>query len=87
MVGSTHNCILSGDLSLGLKTILGHGHDDEVRTLISQQNGQFLSLSHDKWIRVWDINRHAVIWQYKTDVREPIKTHLNTSKLIFDIYL
>jgi len=64
IVGTTHNCILTGDFLIGMETVLAHGHENDIRTLLSPFNGQFLSLSHDKWIRMWDVKKHCVVWNY-----------------------
>ena len=68
IVGTTHNCILTGDLLIGMQTVLAHGHENDIRTLLSPFNGQFLSCSTDKWIRMWDIKKHCVVWNYYAGV-------------------
>jgi microtubule-associated protein-like 1/2 len=68
IVGTTHNCILTGDFLVGMETVLAHGHENDIRTLLSPFNGQFLSLSHDKWIRMWDVKKHCVVWNYYAGV-------------------
>ncbi len=68
IVGTTHNCLLAGDFNSGLGSVLSHGHDDEIKTILALPNDTFLSLSHDKWIRLWDINKKCVIWSFMTDV-------------------
>ena len=81
IVGTTHNCILTGDFLIGMETVLAHGHENDIRTLLSPFNGQFLSLSHDKWIRMWDVKKHCVVWNYyagvsrKKYVTQPLLTN------------
>ena len=67
IVGTTDNCLVAGTFLSGMEGILSHGHDDEVLKLVALNESQFLSLSQDKWIRIWELNAHQVIWSYKTD--------------------
>ena len=67
IVGTTDNCLVAGTFLSGMEGVLSHGHDDEVLKLVALNESQFLSLSQDKWIRIWELNAHQVIWSYKTD--------------------
>ena len=72
---------MTGDFLIGMETVLAHGHENDIRTLLSPFNGQFLSLSHDKWIRMWDVKKHCVVWNYyagvsrKKYVTQPLLTN------------
>ena len=65
-----HILKVKGYFVLGVKNVVTFGHDDEIKTLLSPHTGQFLSMSNDKWIRMWNVKNHSVTWNYFTVVRK-----------------
>ncbi|KAL4719355.1 hypothetical protein ACJJTC_015389 [Scirpophaga incertulas] len=63
-VGTTRNCILHGDLEMGVgltPAVLGHA--DEVWGLATHPTlAQFVSAGHDRLLQLWDGLSHCTVW-------------------------
>lgn len=72
LIGTTKNCILSGDFTLGLVPIV-MGHTDILWALSSHpQVAQFVTGGRDRLLQLWDSLSHSVVWS--KDIGEPIQT-------------
>nr|XP_019556864.2 echinoderm microtubule-associated protein-like 2 isoform X1 [Aedes albopictus]XP_029731907.1 echinoderm microtubule-associated protein-like 2 isoform X1 [Aedes albopictus] len=72
LIGTTKNCILSGDFTLGLVPIV-MGHTDLLWSLSSHpQVAQFVTGGRDRLLQLWDSLSHSVVWS--KDIGEPIQT-------------
>ncbi|XP_055594510.1 echinoderm microtubule-associated protein-like 2 isoform X2 [Uranotaenia lowii] len=72
LIGTTKNCILSGDFTLGLGPIV-MGHIDLVWSLSSHpQVAQFVTGGRDRLLQLWDSLSHSVVWS--KDIGEPIQS-------------
>uniref|UniRef100_A0A914ULR9 HELP domain-containing protein n=1 Tax=Plectus sambesii TaxID=2011161 RepID=A0A914ULR9_9BILA len=62
LVGTTHNCILNGDMMTGFRYIV-QGHMDELWGLCTHPlQQQFLTCGHDKSIKLWDGISQSILW-------------------------
>ncbi|XP_055535670.1 echinoderm microtubule-associated protein-like 2 isoform X2 [Wyeomyia smithii] len=72
LIGTTKNCILSGDFTLGLVPIV-MGHTDLLWSLASHpQVAQFVTGGRDRLLQLWDSLSHSVVWS--KDIGEPIQS-------------
>lgn len=71
LIGTTKNCILSGDFTLGLVPMV-MGHTDILWSLASHpQVAQFVTGGRDRLLQLWDSLSHSVVWS--KDIGEPIQ--------------
>ena len=62
IVGTTRNCILMGNISLGLQPVI-MGHTDELFALASHPSlSQFVTGGFDNLLQMWDSMSHIVVW-------------------------
>ncbi|XP_039443776.1 echinoderm microtubule-associated protein-like 2 isoform X1 [Culex pipiens pallens] len=72
LIGTTKNCILSGDFTLGLVPMV-LGHTDILWSLASHpQVAQFVTGGRDRLLQLWDSLSHSVVWS--KDIGEPIQS-------------
>ncbi|XP_055623967.1 echinoderm microtubule-associated protein-like 2 isoform X2 [Toxorhynchites rutilus septentrionalis] len=72
LIGTTKNCILSGDFTLGLAPIV-MGHTDLLWSLSTHpQVAQFVTGGRDRLLQLWDSLSHSVVWS--KDIGEPIQS-------------
>ncbi|XP_058462136.1 echinoderm microtubule-associated protein-like 2 isoform X1 [Malaya genurostris] len=72
LIGTTKNCILSGDFTLGLVPIV-MGHTDILWSLAAHpQVAQFVTGGRDRLLQLWDSLSHSVVWS--KDIGEPIQS-------------
>ncbi|XP_053671699.1 echinoderm microtubule-associated protein-like 2 [Anopheles nili] len=70
LVGTTKNCILSGDFTLSLVPIV-MGHTDILWSLSTHpQVAHFVTGGRDRLLQLWDSLSHSVVWS--KDIGEPI---------------
>ncbi|XP_041781012.1 echinoderm microtubule-associated protein-like 2 isoform X1 [Anopheles merus] len=70
LIGTTKNCILSGDFTLSLVPIV-MGHTDILWSLATHpQVAQFVTGGRDRLLQLWDSLSHSVVWS--KDIGEPI---------------
>ncbi|XP_035794096.1 echinoderm microtubule-associated protein-like 2 isoform X1 [Anopheles albimanus] len=70
LIGTTRNCILSGDFTLSLVPIV-MGHTDILWSLSTHpQVAQFVTGGKDRLLQLWDSLSHSVVWS--KDIGEPI---------------
>uniref|UniRef100_A0A182ITF5 WD_REPEATS_REGION domain-containing protein n=1 Tax=Anopheles atroparvus TaxID=41427 RepID=A0A182ITF5_ANOAO len=70
LIGTTKNCILSGDFTLSLVPIV-MGHTDILWSLSTHpQVAQFVTGGKDRLLQLWDSLSHSVVWS--KDIGEPI---------------
>ncbi|XP_058058224.1 echinoderm microtubule-associated protein-like 2 [Anopheles bellator] len=70
LIGTTRNCILSGDFTLSLVPIV-MGHTDILWSLATHpQVAQFVTGGKDRLLQLWDSLSHSVVWS--KDIGEPI---------------
>ncbi|MEE6524144.1 hypothetical protein FKM82_023426 [Ascaphus truei] len=61
-VGTTKNCVLSGDLENGLSCLI-QGHTDELWGLCTHPSRDlFLTCGHDKQVHLWNSSEHSPVW-------------------------
>lgn len=71
-IGTTRNCILSGDLELGFTPVV-MGHTDELWGFAVHPNmPQFVTGGRDRLLQYWDSLSHTVVWS--KDIGEPIQS-------------
>lgn len=72
LIGTTRNCILTGNLELGLSPVI-MGHTDELWGLAVHPNmPQFVTGGRDRLLQLWDSLSHSVVWS--KDIGEQIQT-------------
>ncbi|XP_053329253.1 echinoderm microtubule-associated protein-like 2 isoform X2 [Spea bombifrons] len=70
-VGTTKNCVMSGNLENGL-TCLIQGHTDELWGLSSHPTlDLFLTCGHDKLVHLWNSKEHQPVWT--TTLEDPAR--------------
>ncbi|CAH2314735.1 echinoderm microtubule-associated -like 2 isoform X1 [Pelobates cultripes] len=70
-VGTTKNCVMSGNLESGL-TCLIQGHTDELWGLGSHPSQDlFLTCGHDKLVHLWNSKDHRPVWT--TTLEDPAR--------------
>ncbi|KRT82100.1 WD40 domain-containing protein [Oryctes borbonicus] len=63
LVGTTKNCILVGNNSLGYEPTAVLGHADELWALAGHPSlQQFVTAGHDKIVQMWDSLSHNILW-------------------------
>lgn len=63
LVGTTKNCILAGNNSLGYEPTPVLGHADELWALAAHPTmQQFITAGHDKIVQMWDSLSHNILW-------------------------
>lgn len=63
LVGTTKNCILAGNNSLGFEPTAVLGHADELWALAAHPTmQQFVTAGHDKIVQMWDSLSHNILW-------------------------
>jgi microtubule-associated protein-like 1/2 len=71
LVGTTKNCILSGDLEMGFTPVV-MGHTDELWGLAIHPNmPQFITGGRDRLLQLWDTLSHSVVWS--KDIGEQVQ--------------
>lgn len=71
LIGTTKNCILSGDLEMGFTPVV-MGHTDELWGLAIHPNmPQFVTGGRDRLLQMWDTLSHSVVWS--KDIGEQIQ--------------
>lgn len=71
LIGTTKNCILSGDLEMGFSPVV-MGHTDELWGLAIHPNmPQFVTGGRDRLLQLWDTLSHSVVWS--KDIGESIQ--------------
>lgn len=72
LIGTTRNCILSGDLEMGFTPVV-MGHTDELWGLGVHPNmPQFVTGGRDRLLQYWDSLSHSVVWS--KDIGESIQS-------------
>lgn len=72
LVGTTKNCILSGDLDMGFTPVV-MGHTDELWGLAIHPNmPQFITGGRDRLLQLWDTLSHSVVWS--KDIGEQVQS-------------
>uniref|UniRef100_A0A1Y1MLA9 Uncharacterized protein n=1 Tax=Photinus pyralis TaxID=7054 RepID=A0A1Y1MLA9_PHOPY len=62
LVGTTRNCILTGNGSLGFQPVV-LGHIDELWGLAAHPTvPQFATAGYDKLLQMWDSMSHSILW-------------------------
>lgn len=62
LIGTTKNCILQGDFSLGFSPVV-LGHLDELWGLACHPNvAQFVTAGWDCLLQMWDALSHSTVW-------------------------
>ncbi|KAI4463398.1 wd-40 repeat protein [Holotrichia oblita] len=63
LVGTTKNCILAGNNSLGFEPTAVLGHADELWALAGHPTlQQFVTAGYDKIVQMWDSLSHNILW-------------------------
>lgn len=71
LIGTTRNCILTGNLELGFSPVI-MGHTDELWGLAVHPNmPQFVTGGRDRLLQLWDSLSHSVVWS--KDIGEQIQ--------------
>lgn len=71
LIGTTRNCILTGNMQLGFSPVI-MGHTDEVWGLAIHPNmPQFVTGGRDRLLQLWDSLSHSVVWS--KDIGEQIQ--------------
>lgn len=71
LIGTTRNCILTGNLDLGFSPVI-MGHTDELWGLAVHPNmPQFVTGGRDRLLQLWDSLSHSVVWS--KDIGEQIQ--------------
>ncbi|KAE8584882.1 hypothetical protein XENTR_v10021146 [Xenopus tropicalis] len=61
-VGTTKNCVMSGNLESGLSCLI-QGHTDELWGLCTHPTlDLFLTCGHDKFVHLWNSKEHQPVW-------------------------
>lgn len=72
LIGTTRNCILTGNLELGFSPVI-MGHTDELWGLAVHPNmPQFVTGGRDRLLQLWDSLSHSVVWS--KDIGEQIQS-------------
>lgn len=72
LIGTTRNCILTGNLELGFSPVI-MGHTDELWGLAIHPNmPQFVTGGRDRLLQLWDSLSHSVVWS--KDIGEQIQS-------------